>query len=792
MAFLKINQGYFDTERFVVAEEYRRGREQPYGKIVDDILPKLFPDHPYRWSPIGDMDELGQASADELQQFWNTYYVPNNAALVVVGDVEHRQIHDLAERYFGWIPRYPDPPRVTQEPAPQTARRVIKVKSDNGPAPVIALLYRTVAKGHADELPLEMLAQIVGQGESSRVYRDLVTDRDLAKFALSLAFTLEQDGMFALGAVLAPLGGDADEALAAMREHVERVKAEGVTAVELEKARNNMLRDAVAGQLTVESKAQLLGEAALIKGDLASVNRRFDAIRAVTNADLQRVAKQYLVEAAENEIQIEPSLLGFLSKGGDKEEAPEKPPESTEISGAGTGKPGLVRPAEFTTTPPVATERPAYAKLAPTEFQLANGLHVVLVPNREVPFVTMTLAVPFGAMYDPGDAPGTASMAASMLTRGTTSRGYAELADELDRYAISIAGSASMDAVIVNASAASDQRDRALELLADVATRPAFPEKELTELIGQAKTGMLIAHAAPEFQADREFRRRLFGPHPYARTAEGEAADLDKLTAPGLAQWWSDSVRPDNAVLYVAGDVDPTEMRAQVQRRFGSWARPEFEFARQGQPMLGALRGRHIYLVDRPSEQAQIRVGHQGVTRRDAAYIRARVTGEILGGGFNSRLNDRIRVKDGLTYGARGGFHANVALGSFEVSTFSKNATVGKTVAAILDELERLTREPPTARELRDVVGYLVGSFPGSRETPQDVVGDLWRLRLHGLEPDYYERYLAGIVAVTPTEVQHTAADLIDPDNLIIVVVGNAAELKPQLESIGTVHLIKD
>lgn len=792
MAFLKINQGYFDTERFVVAEEYRRGREQPYGKIIDEVLPQLFPNHPYRWSPIGNMEDLKQASAAELQQFWNTYYVPSNATLVVVGDVEHRQIHDLAQQYFGWIPRYPKPPRVTQREPPQKSKRVIKVKTDNGPAPVMALLYRTVPKGHPDELALEMLAQIVGQGESSRIYRDLVTDRDLAKFALSLAFTLEHHGLFALGAVLSPLGAEPDKALAGLREHVARVKAEGVTAAELEKARNNMLRDAVAGQLTVESKAQLIGDAAVIKDDLASINRRFDAIRAVSNADLKRVATTYLVETAENEIQIEPSLLGFLTGGGKDEaaDAPAKPPESTAISGGGSGKPGLKRPAGFATAPPVAPAATEYAKLDPVRSTLPNGMDLVVVPNREVPFVTMTIALPYGAFYDPEQAPGTASMAASMLTRGTADHGYKELADELDRHAISLAGSASMDALTINASAVVDQRERAMKLLSEVVRQPTFPEKELGELIDQTRTGMLIAQSAPEYLADRELRRRLFGSHPYARTPEGEVGDLDALTARGLASWWSSYVRPKKAVLYVAGDVDPGEIRAIAEKHFGAWhaaglLRPEHEYV-----IAAPAREVEIFLVDRPSDQAQIRVGHLGHSRSSPLYTRARVMSEVLGGGFNSRLNDRIRVKEGLTYGARGGFRSSRFGGTFEVSTFSKNATVGKTVEAILDELQQMTVRPPSAQELREVIGYLAGSFAGSRETPQDIVGDLWMLRLNGLPDDYYERYLTEIAAMTPADVQKTAAELIRRDRLVVVVVGHAKELEPQLRTIAPVQLV--
>ncbi|MEM7160398.1 MAG: pitrilysin family protein, partial [Myxococcota bacterium] len=304
MAFLKINDGYFDTERNVVAEEYRLGREQPYGTAPDKILKEIFKKHPYRWTPIGDMDQLGEASADELQKFWETYYVPNNAALVVVGDVKHDEIVAQAEQYFGWIPSYPEPPRVEVKEPVQTAPLKIKIKERNGPVPIVAVGYRTVPTGHDDEVELDMLGRILGGGESSRLYRDLVTKRELAMVAMSAGFSLEQDGVFAAGAVLSPFGDEPDEVLDAIREHIAKIAAEGVTDAELTKAKNGMLRDKVASQLTVASKAQLLGDAAVIKKDIESVNDSFKEIDAVTAADLQEVAKRHFVADREIEIRI--------------------------------------------------------------------------------------------------------------------------------------------------------------------------------------------------------------------------------------------------------------------------------------------------------------------------------------------------------------------------------------------------------------------------------------------------------------------------------------------------------
>ncbi|MEX1363075.1 MAG: pitrilysin family protein [Nannocystaceae bacterium] len=796
MAFLKINDGYFDTERDVVAEEYRLGREQPYGTAPDKILAEIFKQHPYRWTPIGNMDELAAASADELQEFWNTYYVPNNAALVVVGDVEHDAIVKMAQSYFGWIPRYDEPPRVTIKEPAQTEPLKIKIKERNGPVPIVGLGYRTVPSGHEDELELDMLGRILGGGESSRLYRDLVTERDLAIVALAAGFSLEDDGIFGAGAVLSPFGDEPEEVLTAIRGHMSRVIADGVTEAELTKAKNGMLRDAVTSQLTVASKAQLLGDAAVIQDDLESVNRRFKEIDSVTVADLQAVAKRHFVPEHEIEIRIEPNLVGFIVdqfKGGKSKSKSKKKDDGgggeEAISGEGSGKPGLTRPDHLGAAPTVAPPVAPVVDIEHVDRTLDNGLRVVAIENHEVPFVTFTLGLRFGAFADSPDMPGAASMAASMLTRGTDSYDYAMLTDELDTYAISLGGSMTLDYGTVTASAVTPQAGRAMKLLAEVSQRPTFPADELPKLVKQTRTGLAITERSPQFLADRELRRRMFPGHPYERLAEPRSQDLDGMKVEGLAAWWSTHVRPDTTVLYVAGDLSPEQAFALAEESFAGWeaegAAPTVDV-----PAAPAPSKTKIYLVDRAADQAQIRVGHVGITRADEDWVTARVLSDVFGGGFNSRLNDTIRVKKGLTYGARGGFSSSRFAGRFEVSTFSKNSTVGETVRTILEEIERLKKEAPSDTEERYSKSYLLGRFAGRRETPQSLVQDLWSLEVEGLDDSYYQRYLDSVAKVDSGQMNAVANKLVDGDSLVIVVVGPAKTLKKQLAGIAEIEIV--
>lgn len=198
MAFLKIDDESFYKERSVVEEERRlRSLNTPYGTVPEKLLPALFKEHPYRWTPIGQIPHLRAATIDELQQFWDRYYTPSNATLVVVGDVTHAKVQELAKKYFGWIPTIPEPQHVTIKEPRQTEPRSITIPEKKGPIPIIGYMYRGVPQAHADALPLEMLMTILGGGESSRLYKDLVKDQQVAQFAVAGAFSLQDDGICA-------------------------------------------------------------------------------------------------------------------------------------------------------------------------------------------------------------------------------------------------------------------------------------------------------------------------------------------------------------------------------------------------------------------------------------------------------------------------------------------------------------------------------------------------------------------------------------------------------------------
>jgi zinc protease len=788
MTFLKINQESFDTERKVVEEERRMGLNQPYGTLYEKLMAEVFKVHPYRWTPIGNIPHLRASSVQELRDFWTRYYVPSNATLIIVGAVKHEEAQRLAKHYFGWIPIYDEPPRVTiKEPEP-AGKRIVKLEEENAPAPLVGVVYRTVPISHKDSVVFDLLAEILGGGRSSRLYRELVAEKQLAVSANAFTWSLEQDGLLAATAIMSPASEDANSILEIIEEHISRLRKEAVSERELMKAKNQMLRYLVTENLKIESKAEMLGNAAVEYGDVSQVNRWMDDIRKVTAADIQRVANEYLTDKRTLEVKVDRNILGAASGmlGIAKEEETPITAEPEKVAPK-PGRGGLERSKDWPKEAPVA--KVSAAKITPkySSKKLENGLKVLVVPNHEVPFVSIQLGLLSGAWTE--SKPGTAAMTMQMLVKGTSKHSEGELADELETYAISLSGAADMDTATVNVGCLTEHFERAMGLLGEVVLTPSFLEEEFEKLRKQVLTSLAVSSAEPEYIADKEFRRRLYGEHPYSRTATGEVEDVNALVIEDLKGWWSKFARPDMAVLIFSGDIEGKEAFELAKKIFGGWKatgkRPEKTLS----PPAGAAET-HIYLVDRPgSIQSQIRIGQLGITRHDKGYFESRIVCNYFGWAFNSRLNESIRVAKGLTYGVGGGYTARRFAGEFEVETFSKTESTAEAVRAVLEEIKRLKTEGPSDKELEDSRSFILGSFVGWRETPQQIAGDLWLIESQNLSNDYLERLLRGIAKAKKTDCEHLVEKTIEPNKLVIVVVGEAEKLKGELEKIAPVTL---
>ncbi len=799
MAFLKIDEKGFYTERKVVEEELRMGHNRPYGRAPEKVLAAMYGDRPYAWTAGGQISHLRKAPIEELAAFWNKYYVPSNATLVVVGAVKNEDVRKLATKYFGWIPKCDEAEQPECRPFPMDKPRPpIEIAEDKGPLPLIGCAYFTVGSDHPDSVALEVLMGVLGGGESSRIYVDIVKEQKIAQVAIGGSFSFEDSGIAGAGGVLLPLVGDKSLLMKTIDKHIEQIVNEPITQAELDKMKNQLRRNEVSGSTTVASKASRLGNYAVLFGNTDRINQRLKEIEAVTIEDVQRVAQKYLVPNNRRDIRIEPSTGGMLKSlfGGSKKSAtseegpaPSEPTTNRIVDRSGP-KAGALRPDDFPEKPPVSGPIDSVPEPVVAKKRLSNGLNIAVISNHEVPMVSLVLGIRSGSWTE--RKPGVAAMTMGMLSQGTTNQNAKQMAALLESNAISLAGVSAMDSASIAGSALTDKVPLAIELLADMARNPTFPKEEYSILTSQQIMGLTIMTKTPEYLADREFRRGVYGSHPYARTVTGEVSDVRAIKIDDMKEWFASNVRPDNCTFYLAGDITSDAGFELVEKYLGDW-KVDGELSLPELPVLPEDSKTQILLYDRPgSEQSQIRVGHVSIGITHPFFSEAAVMSGILGGSFNSRLNKAIRVDKGLSYGARGGLSARRFAGEFQISTFSKTASTVDTIRTILDVVKTMQEGNPTDSELADTKTFITGSYAGDRETPEATIGDLWLLETQSLPSNSQKLFLSEVAKTTAEQVKDAAENLIHDQGFVIVVVGEAEKIKADLEAIAPVTVINE
>ncbi|HEX8558435.1 MAG TPA: pitrilysin family protein [Pyrinomonadaceae bacterium] len=434
---------------------------------------------------------------------------------------------------------------------------------------------------------------------------------------------------------------------------------------------------------------------------------------------------------------------------------------------------------DFRRQPPAPLPVRALNLPLPEESALASGLRVVVVEQRRLPLVSFRLAFRAGDSNDPADLPGLTDVMTGMLTEGTESRSSRQIAEEVARYGATLSAGASSDYMTVAASSLSAYADQALELLADVTLRPTFPESELALAKANAQQNLIAQRAQPSFLASEAVARVIFGQHPYAVVASSPES-IEALSRDALIRQHRRLLVPNNAVLFVVGDVERAHILARVEELFAGWrpgevSEPEF-------PAPPARAERVAYLVDRPgSAQTNILVANTAITRTDPDYFPVLVMHTILGGNASARLFMNLREEKGYTYGAYTQLDARRLAGSFRATTEVRGEVTGLSLKEIFYELQRIRDEDVSDKELHDAQTYLTGIFPIRLETQEGLVDQLVQIRMHGLPEDYLRTYRDNLQRVTKADVRRAAARCVTPDSAAVVVVGDRAQILEQV-----------
>jgi zinc protease len=786
MGSLVVDPADFKSERHVVQEELRqRVLASPYGRLFALYIPQAtYKVHPYHRPGIGSIEELDAATVDDVRAFHQAFYRPDNAALIVVGNFDEAQLNAWVDKYFGPL-RHPAQPiqKVTAVEPARTGPGVYNGYGPTVPLPAVVISWLGVKASDPDAPALKVLDQILSGGKSSRLYDSLVYDKRIATEVYSSADLPQQAGSFVVGAVMAS-GHGIDEGEKALLAEIGALRASPPSAAELDEAKNELLAGKLRERETIDGRGFALGYALRIQGDPAKANTELADLSAVTGADVQRVAQKYL--DPNRRMTIRYRAEADRPKGEPAQTEPAPPKRLVKYTGpvfklapaAGRQKP-----------PPIGTPvQPVLPK--PVERTLANGLRVIVARSSDLPLVTADLTLKTGAWADPPGLAGAADMTAEMLTEGTRTRSARDIARQVEALGATLESGSSLEASSVTLNVMPDKLTTALPIMADVARNPAFSAEELDRQRQLALDGLSVAYQSPGSVAGFAAGPVIYAGTPFGHVAGGTPDSLPRLRPADLAAIHGAWFRPDNAILVFTGDIAPERAFALAEQTFGDWARPATPLA--AAPSITANATPRAIAIDLPGTgQASVNVIKPAIRRSDPAYYTGIVANTVLGGGYSARLNEEIRIKRGLSYGASSRLTANRTTGSFRASAQTKNESAPQVLDLIRQEMTKLAAAPPSAEELKARKSVLVGSFGRELATTGGLADILGNLALYGVPLDEITRYTAKVEAVSPTDVQGFAGKVMGPDGASVIVAGDAkvfaGPLKAKLPSLEVI-----
>jgi zinc protease len=788
MGFLleTLDRAKLTNQRDVVRNERRQGEGTPYELADEAVGHLLFPaTHPYYGDVIGSHADIEAARLNDIRDFFEHYYTPNNASVAIAGDFDRAKVKALVEKYFGPIPRGPAVEKSAVVTPPIESERRATV-TDTVQLPRVSMAWLTPVAFKPGDADADFFLRVLGSGKTSRLYRKLVYEQQIAQDvkcendSLTLASMAKCD-------VTARPGVKPEDLEAAIDKEIGLLREKGPTQAELDGARTDYLTEKIRGLQRLggfggvadmmDLYNQYLGDPGYLPQDIARY-------QAVTTASVRAIGEKEFGQNQRVVVYTVPGkkVIDDVPRSPDDTDANVKvtPPHSAEFESAQIWRKDVPKPGPA----------PELHLPVPKTFALKNGLKVYLVEEHTLPVISASLVDLAGSEENPADKPGLAAFAARMLSEGTTSRSSIELADDVHSVGAQLMTNATMDIAGPSIGVLSNNTDAAFVLLSDVSLHPAFKLEEVERIRNQRLVAIQQEADQPVATVVRVGTKTLYGDYPYGYRDIGTTASVKAITREELQQFWSEHYAPGNAAIFLAGDVTEADARRLAEKNFGGWIA---HGARPAQvPQNPAAPARKIVIVDKPGapQTALIAFG-LGVPRATPDYPAVNVMNSLLGGLFSSRINMNLREKNGYTYGAFSAFSFFRRGGPFVSGALVRTDVTGPAARELLAELNRMRTDPATDDELRVAKENALRSLPGHFETVDDTTGLMSEIFTYGLALNYYQTLPGEYTAVTAADVEKAALEHIHPDNLIVVAVGDRAKIQPELEklNLGPVEL---
>tara|TARA_B100001287_G_scaffold106801_1_gene89961 strand:- start:888 stop:3611 length:2724 start_codon:yes stop_codon:yes gene_type:complete len=754
-----ITQERLDEQRGVVQNEKRQGDNQPYGMVQYHLLEGIFPeDHPYSWSTIGSMEDLDSASLEDVHKWFKKYYGPNNAVIVIAGDVQSDQVFEKVKKYFGDIkPSAPvDKMKEWTVRLDTDKREIIR---DDVPQIKIHKAWGGPSFRNLDSDILQLADLILTSGKTSRLYNRLVYKDQIATDVDSYQFSGDIGGFYYIEASVQP-NGDHELVKKAINEELERFLKDGPSKSEMRRAKMKLRSSFLRGLEKVGGfggKSDILAQNAVYTGDPGYYKKSLQIIEDASREDIMSVANKWLSRGTYN-LEVHPTeKLVSNEEGVDRSSVPvtETFPESKFI-----------------------------------KFQketLSNGLNLVVAKQEDIPIVSFNLLLDAGYAADQYSAPGTSSMVMSMLDEGTEKMDALEISDRASEIGAIISSGAGIDTSSVSMNALRENLDDSLKLYSEIILEPSFPDRELERIRNQKLAQIQQEKNQPFGIALRVLPELLYGEsHAYSLplTGSGTEESVMQIDRQSLINYHNEWFKPNNATMIIVGDVEMDQMKPMLEKHFKNWKSgivPKKDIAD-----VTVAKSDSVYLIDRPgSQQSIVLAANIAPGKGDSDDLAIESMNDVIGGSFTSRINMNLREDKGWAYGARTTLLQTKGQRPFIAYAPVQTDKTAESIIEIKQELsEFLTTNPVTEDELQKVKDNNTLSLPGRWETVRAISSDLSQIITYGLPDDYWDTYTNKVRNLSSKKLQDAAVKAIKPDNLIWVIVGDLSEIEDKVRNL--------
>jgi zinc protease len=788
MGFLlsAVDQEKFEVQRETVKNERgQRIDNRPYGRLWETISATLYPEgHPYSWPVIGYMDDLNRVNVNDLKAFFLRWYGPNNATLTIGGDIDEAQALELVKKYFGSIPRGPEVD-MPEKPAVTLSESRYVSFEDNVYLPLVHMSFPTVHARHEDEAPLDLLAEILGGGKTSILYKNLVKNQFAVQANVSHPCS-ELACTFTMMALPNPQSGKKLSDLEKIiRDSLVEFETRGVQEDDLVKAKAGMEASTIFGLQSVSGKVSQLAAYETYTGNPNYIEKDISRYANVTKEDVVRVYNKYV--KGKNSV-----VVSVVPKG--QKDAAARPdnytiaartlPEQQSETTAADLKLRTPKDNFDRSKMPGAKANKAVEVPAMWQTKLANGIKVLGSQSIETPTTALLIKVPAGQFFESKDKAGTASLLASMLNESTTKRSGEDMSKELQKLGSRVFISSNDEYLSINVNALTKNLPATLALVNEKLLNPAFDANDFARVKNNVIQGKTNSKKDAGYLASTAYRKLMFGDSIAGIASGGTLETIANITLEDVKGFYAEHVKPGGSQLIVVSDLKQDKVEKALSA-FNDW---------KGQAKTMSVdiaKPSHekgvIYLVNKDNAaQSAIRIGKRSIKYDTAGeFYKSVLMNFPLGGAFNSRINLNLREDKGYTYGARSGFRATKYSGVYTASAEVRADATDKSIVEFVNEMSEYQKSGITDEELafmrnavnqRDALRY---------ETPRAKLGFLAQILEHDLKPSFVDERNKIVKTITKEEINALAKKHINVADMLMVVVGDAKALRPKLEALN-------